>query len=255
MLPHCEEVVKPMDVSPERSPQAAHTALLEHMSGKDVAEIGTRRGDGMLCFALAARSALAIEVRPNYCSMLEERAANWTAQHEGQKSYSVLCQAFQEAPSINASLYTWWQGPPHLNNIPAICSLNKMQRLGRVPAHAEAMPLFDLKERADVRDLNHLKAKNIFSWTQSVAYDEKASCVAAGRKDCVRAHGSFIIGNVKLHDERVAELCKPRGRRLAAARHSTPGTGVQIRGGLARVDAHASSNWTDSAASTWEMWI
>ena len=73
MLPHCEEVVKPMDVSPERSPQAAHTALLEHMSGKDVAEIGTRRGDGMLCFALAARSALAIEVRPNYCSMLEER--------------------------------------------------------------------------------------------------------------------------------------------------------------------------------------
>ena len=92
MLPHCEEVVKPMDVSPERSPQAAHTALLEHMSGKDVAEIGTRRGDGMLCFALAARSALAIEVRPNYCSFIKTRIVRTRVDSESFDFATNCCE-------------------------------------------------------------------------------------------------------------------------------------------------------------------
>ena len=58
----CEASVTPLDSSPIRSPQAAHTSLLEYFRGKNIAEIGTRRGDGMACYSQVARSALAIEL-------------------------------------------------------------------------------------------------------------------------------------------------------------------------------------------------
>ena len=51
----CEASVAPLDSSPIRSPQAAHTSLLEYFRGKNIAEIGTRRGDGMACYSQVAR--------------------------------------------------------------------------------------------------------------------------------------------------------------------------------------------------------
>ena len=85
----CEASVAPLDSSPIRSPQAAHTSLLDHFRGKNIAEIGTRRGDGMACYSQVARSALAIELRPDYCTMLEQRSRNATK--HGSRGFEVLC--------------------------------------------------------------------------------------------------------------------------------------------------------------------
>ena len=56
-------VARTLDRSPQRSPQAVHTALLARLVGQDVAEVGSRAGDGIACFAQRARSAIAIETK------------------------------------------------------------------------------------------------------------------------------------------------------------------------------------------------
>lgn len=59
----CMWLVKPVDRSPDRSPQAVHSVLAARFVGQEVVEIGTHGGDGMNCFARFAKSAVAIEVR------------------------------------------------------------------------------------------------------------------------------------------------------------------------------------------------
>jgi len=66
----CEATIQPMDISPIRSPLAVHTVLARRFAGKDVFEIGTRMGDAIACFAMVARTAVAVEVLPKYCKAL-----------------------------------------------------------------------------------------------------------------------------------------------------------------------------------------
>eukprot|EP00966_Prymnesium_polylepis_P206192 4777608-Prymnesium_polylepis.1 len=55
--------VTPVDAPPMRSPQAMHTLLAtRYFANRSVVEIGTRNGDGMLCFARTTASATAIEI-------------------------------------------------------------------------------------------------------------------------------------------------------------------------------------------------
>ena len=65
----CEAAVPtPRDTPPTRSPQAVHSFIAAVSAGKTLVEIGTRNGDGMLCFAKNARQATAIEIDVHYCA-------------------------------------------------------------------------------------------------------------------------------------------------------------------------------------------
>ena len=72
---NCSAMVpRPLYAAPVRSTQAVHSVLAGELVGLDVVEIGTRNGDGMSCFSQAAKSAVAIEMEPEYCASLERRS-------------------------------------------------------------------------------------------------------------------------------------------------------------------------------------
>ena len=72
-------VPSPVDATPIRSPQAVHTAIARRVAGLDLAEIGTRNGDGMACFAHVAKTAAAYEIAPRYCEKLRSRSEQASA--------------------------------------------------------------------------------------------------------------------------------------------------------------------------------
>ena len=98
-----------VDSSPHRTPQAVHTALLARFVGKDVAEMGSRAGDGIACFAQRARSATAIETEETLCALLHERSRNLAL--GTRTSFDVLCTPTSEAYVLalpDADAITWW---------------------------------------------------------------------------------------------------------------------------------------------------
>ena len=104
-------VNQPVDPAPIRSPQEIHTILAQRFADKDIAEIGTRNGDGINCFARVAKSAVAIEMDPEYCKKLKARSQELKS--GGLRSYSIHCGMYQEN-TPDADIYTWWQQAPHL---------------------------------------------------------------------------------------------------------------------------------------------
>ena len=104
-------VARTLDRSPQRSPQAVHTALLARLVGKDVAEMGSRAGDGIACFAQRARSATAIETEGKPCAVLHERSRNLAL--GTRTSFDVQCAPTSEdyvhaLPDADADAITWW---------------------------------------------------------------------------------------------------------------------------------------------------
>ena len=152
--PDCAVLVdRPVDPSPIRSPQAVHSVIAERVVDKDLAEIGTRNGDGMACFSQFARSAVAIEMQPDYCTKLRRRS-----QAAGSGNFSVLCDMYQKSIP-DADVYTWWQEPPHLENSEVLRYLRRLQLDGKIRRDAEALVLFDHKWPPDMdswRKLGHL---------------------------------------------------------------------------------------------------
>lgn len=133
-LPDCAASVQPVDVTPIRSPQAVHTAMLKHVAGRDLVEIGTRNGDGMTCFSRVARSALAVELSRPYCDHLNRRSAE--EQRAGRPSWTVLCQDYRSAARLDADVFTWWQQYPHLRNMHVLLALRKCV----LPLHPPSPP-------------------------------------------------------------------------------------------------------------------
>ena len=102
-------VTKKLDSSPHRTPQAVHTALLARFVGKDVAEMGSRAGDGIACFAQRARSATAIETEGTLCALLHGISRNLAL--GTRTSFDVLCTPTSEAyvhALPDADAITWW---------------------------------------------------------------------------------------------------------------------------------------------------
>ena len=102
-------VTQKLDSSPHRTPQAVHTALLARFVGKDVAEMGSRAGDGIACFAQRARSATAIETEETLCALLHERSRNLAL--GTRTGFDVLCTRTSEAyvhALPDADAITWW---------------------------------------------------------------------------------------------------------------------------------------------------
>jgi len=204
---NCTELVRPRDASPIRSPQNIHTWLAGRFAGKDVVEVGTRYGDGMMCFAQTARSATAVELDREYCSVLRRRAAH--AVRRGLRNFTVVCQDFKRA-QLDADVFTWWEQAPHLTNIDAVQHLRRQVESGRIRRSAEAVVLFDMSWKDDVDSLRVLIEQA--AWSQNVPFDEEALCLqkqqqqlrtGKRRKDssesCERAKGRFVVAGIPLH--------------------------------------------------------
>ena len=165
-----------LDISPARSPQALHTAILPHVFGRDILEIGTRNGDGIACFAQVARSAVAAEINKRYCTVLERRAKKLT--DEGNHSFSVVCDDYCSAARLDADLISWWQEPAHgFNNHLNLRDLAVLLAQGWLRANATAVLVFSgMPVVEDRDDLAALRRLGWLSLSLSVRVDEVAAC-------------------------------------------------------------------------------
>jgi len=192
----CGDLVSPVDTSPIRSPQVLHTAILPHVRGKRVVEIGTRRGDSVACYAQVAASATAVEVDPGACLYLKRRSASLRA--NGSDTFEVVCEDYRANKALlDADVYTWWQEPPLLDNLEVLWTLRFTAR------PALALLAFDPQYHPDMADLHILQGANMTDWVQSVGYDEYTACIVSDDKDlsrdrrlCSRARGVFHLAAV-----------------------------------------------------------
>ena len=130
----CEATIQPMDISPIRSPLAVHTMLARRFAGRDVVEIGTRMGDAIACFALVARSAVAVELMPKYCKALANRTSRANIR---TGSFRIACGDYRNA-SLDADYITWWQQAPGLVNQALLSHLHQELLAGRMRAKTRA---------------------------------------------------------------------------------------------------------------------
>ena len=197
-LDSCETFVpKPSDSSPIRSPQAVHTAMLAFLVGKEVVEIGTRKGDGMRCFARVASRAFAVEMDKSYCAFLGDQSLKLSREHRGA-SFKVLCGDYRLVQGLDGDVITWWQQDPFLRNFAILNSLRSMLDAGRIRRTAKAIFLLDPKYPVDVQDHRRLRKSGWWKTnvTITVPFNEKAACVASKKvklSQCERARGHFLI--------------------------------------------------------------
>lgn len=217
-------VRQPLDVSPVRSPQDIHSFIAAKVVGKDIVEVGTRHGDGMMCFAQFARNATAVEYDRSYCKKLEQRSSG---------NFSVLCADYRHGLP-DADIYTWWQQEPDLSDAALLSFLQKQASAGKVREGAEAVLIFDTMWNDDMRSWKSIQPQAV--WHEEVPFDERAMCLAAldpweGRSyprdgpvangyTCKRARGSFIVAGVRLH----AKKEQQRSRGVEASRSTSSTT-------------------------------
>jgi len=226
--------VAPVDTSPIRSPQAVHTVLARAFAGKCLVEIGTRRGDGMACFAYAAASALAIEPDKQACSALRRRSAAITGPTAARAivggrrgSFGVRCARYQSKRGTpDADFYTWWQQVPHLVNHDVLHTLVTRLRAGAIRSTATAVPIFDMSWSADKRSWATLRA--YAAWNASVLYDESAVCKRHRTKGCGRAKGEFVVAAPELRQLPMNRTLLRPTRRIAARPRARPGRNLSL---------------------------
>ena len=222
---NCSALVPiPIDVHPIRSPQViwihvsppidfcfsldfhctctqvVHSVITRHLKGKSLVEIGTRNGDGMACFARAAREAVAVEMDKDYCRKLELVAKS--IGEGGRAAFTVRCDRYQ-ALALDADVFTWWQQSPHLKNVEVLQHLHAQQQAQHIRPNAEAIVLFEVGFPDDMQ--SYQRIKNFTSWSETVHFDEAALCRKRIRKPWFvkRARGSFRVVGVRLADVRL----------------------------------------------------
>ena len=136
----CSDLVPhPVDDYPVRSSQIVHSTIATILAGREIVEIGTRNGDGMMCFAQVAHAATAIEVDPKYCELLRRRAAS-AGSSDGTGLFNVTCKRYQDV-TVDADYYTWWNQRPHLLNLAVLLQLAHDVSKGKIRSSARALVL------------------------------------------------------------------------------------------------------------------
>jgi hypothetical protein len=203
---NCAQMVSPpMDVSPFRSPQQVHSVLADRFRGKDIVEIGTHRGDGMICFATQAKSAIALEMNPKDCAGLRERSTQFRADHASSAEVKVLCQKYQDGIA-DADVFTWWQEAPALSNSCLLKHLRAQLEIGKIRKGAEAVMLFDTQTADWIGDKRSWKAvQSLVSWSARIPFDERELCLSMTRGSkrirpsvCRRAVGLFLAAAIPI---------------------------------------------------------
>ena len=188
---NCSLLVKPVDVSPIRSPQALHTALLPLFKNKDLVEIGTRNGDGMECFAHVTKSAKAIEYHDSYCQKLRIRNATLFS-HTG-KHFSVVCKDYRLAGALDADYILWWHERPQLVDPTMLVHVSNEARQGRLRRGARVVVLSDQQSREDEPSWRLLKDMSEKRFL--IPFNEHDACTRQlkGKRAtlCQRARGTF----------------------------------------------------------------
>ena len=190
---------KPRDMVPKRSPQVVHSLLAELFEGKDVVEIGTRIGDGFLCWAAATRSATAFEVERRYCGELSKHLQGYPG------NTTVVCKSFFNT-GADADVVTWWNQPPGLINEDVLDRLKEQQEAKALRDDAIAMPLFELGHSHDKLNFELLRNVSRAHWI--VPYNEVKACmnktifIPGARHLCPRAKGDFAVMEIPVADWR-----------------------------------------------------
>ena len=193
-----QAVVSPIDVHPFRSPQVVQSALLKHMRGKHIVEFGTRNGDGMCCFALAAKSATAVEFNREYCTILQHRSDS--LQRTTGRSFRVECARYQKVALDRADVLTWWFGGNGLDSA-ALLHLRERHDAGGLKPNASAIVLFEAGTADD--DASFKALQSFAAWREEVPFDEAAMCSwKYFRKPwlCTRSKGSYHVAGFRIAD-------------------------------------------------------
>ncbi len=168
---NCSDI-SPIDHVPVRSPQAVHTALLPHLAGKDVVEIGTRRGDDVACYVNYTRTLKIFEIDKKNCRYVSERL-----QKVAGAKYAVYCNDYRRGSEYEtAEIVLWWQHPPHLLNERVLRDLGAF----RARRGALAISMHDGKYKMDMQSYHHLRPHAV--WSKTVEFDERALCCTQSRK-------------------------------------------------------------------------
>ena len=180
----CLQLAPPVDSSPARyASQTVHTLLVNLFRGKHVVEIDAQAGDGIACYARAARSALAIEADPKNCAKLQARSAAST-------NFSVACSNFRST-CTDADFFTWrqqltmesvsgghWLQPP--SSLSYELGLSYLSRLAYdrlVRQSAAAVLEFDHRQTADMRSWRRLAPlARAYGAVATLAIDERSLC-------------------------------------------------------------------------------
>lgn len=193
---NCSRLVRhTVDVSPIRSPQAVHTLLLGLVAGLNVVEIGTRHGDDVECYAHSAAHMRAVEYDQKYCEKLLLR--NETLFRRNGHWFTVQCQNFRDAGTLDADIITWWHDSPTLTDPALLRHLAEEQRLGFIRKTARVVFLSDLKSKNDLPTWAVMRQGAEGRWR--VPFSEKYDCLrriqAAGQSKrlCDRASGTFGV--------------------------------------------------------------
>ena len=220
---YCSKTTVAIDIVPKRSPQTVHSLLKVLTEGKDVVEIGTRVGDGLLCWAATARSTTAFEVDGTYCRGLARRLKNYP------RKVNVTCRSFLKEQQSDGDVFTWWNQPPQLLNDAVLDHLHRLQKAKAVRDTAVALPLFELGHWRDHAAFERLK--NVSRAHHVVKYNEVAQCLktasGAARHLCSRAKGSFGVAEIVVADWTpswvLSSACPPRrsGTDFASRRSRT----------------------------------
>lgn len=192
-------VPAPLDVAPIRSPQSVHTVINSLLQNKSLVEVGTRNGDGAMCFARTALSMSAVEFDEVYCRKLKHRA------HSERISLNVQCEDYRLA-NLDADYVTWWQQKP-LTNEGMLRVLKRQHCSGLVRQDLEAIVIFDHSWPNDTRDLQRLH--RFFNWRKTVWFNETRVCEhgkdqVMEKKEsgfvCDRASGWFTVAKISIKD-------------------------------------------------------
>jgi len=195
--PDCHALVpQPIDVAPTRSPQEVHSVIASLLTGREIVELGTRNGDGMMCFARVAASSSAVEYSEDYCEKLKLRASSL------QVPLKVQCVDYKYA-KLDADYITWWQQGP-MTNYDVLSTLKAELCFGNIRPTAEAIVLFDHSWPSDRRDLEKLQP--LFTWEKQIEFDEKERCASHKSVlehsetgfNCDRARGLFTVARIKI---------------------------------------------------------
>ena len=240
---NCTNIVsRPVDVCPIRSPQALHTALLPQLRGRNVAEIGFRSGDDVLCYTHVVQFLKAIDIEKRNCLRLTNRLRTRDASVESarQKNASafttarvrnvhVSCKGYKAKGVLNdADVITWWHDAPLVD--PDILEFLRREQLGgRVLPNAVAIMIHDLQFPQDRPTYMTLKQFADNEIKQLVVdFDEYRQCLKKLPEGysptiCRRARGQFAATTMPVSRINASIVSSIRYARSAAgtSRQST----------------------------------
>ena len=134
-------------------------------------------------------------------------------------------------------MYTWWQNPPQTADRKLLLLLRELQLQGAIRPSAVALIASESSFPPDRTSWRQLRS--IASWSQSVDFDEEASCLQRHRRKlCERAEGSFRLFSIPIARVNTSQahprmLTRPALERLVSAQRAAQLAGLNAGSAIA----------------------